>query len=51
MRGQITFTAQHYREKAQSLRELAIRTSDPEERRELTVVAKEMDKLAAELVR
>jgi hypothetical protein len=49
MRDPITFTPQHYRERATTLRELALKTSDPQERRELLVVAKEMDYLAAEL--
>jgi hypothetical protein len=51
MRDRITFTPQHYREKAKALRELALRAADPQERRELLVVAKEMDNLAAELAR
>jgi hypothetical protein len=51
MRDRITFTPQHYREKANALRELALRATDPQERRELLVVAKEMDNLAAELAR
>jgi hypothetical protein len=51
MRDQITFTPQHYREKAKALREMALQTSDAQERRELLTVAKEMDNLAAELAR
>jgi hypothetical protein len=51
MRDKTTFTPQHYRQKAKSLRELALQTSDPLERQELIAAAREMDKLAAELVR
>ena len=51
MRDRITFTPQHYREKAKTLREMALQTSDPRERRELLMVAKDMDTLAAELAR
>src|SRR5437667_8804466 len=47
MRDRITFTPQHYREKAKSLRELALQTSDPQERRELLVVSNEMATLGA----
>ena len=51
MRDRITFTPQHYREKAKSLRELALQTSDLQERRELLVVAMEMATLGAELAK
>ena len=51
MRDRITFTPQRCSEKAKELRELALQTTDPQERRELLVVAKEMDNLAAELAR
>jgi len=47
----ITFTPQQCREKAKALREMALQTSDAQERRELLTVAKEMDNLAAELAR
>ena len=51
MRDRITFTPQRYREKAKALRELVGQITDPQERRELLVAAKEMDDLAAELAR
>ena len=51
MRDRITFTPQRYREKAKALRELATQATNPQEQRELLVVAKEMDDLAAELAR
>jgi len=51
MRDRITFTPQDYREKAKALRELALQTRDLRERRELLMVAKDMDNLPAELVR
>jgi len=51
MRDRVTITPQRCREKARELRELALQSTDPQERRELLAVAKEMDNLAAELVR
>jgi len=51
MRDRITFTPKQCREKANEFRELALQTSDPQERRELLVVAMEMANLGAELAR
>ena len=51
MRGHKELTPERCREEAKALRELAIRTRELQERRELLVAAKEMDIIAVELAR
>jgi hypothetical protein len=49
MRGHKELTPERCREEAKALRELAIKTRELQERRELLVAAKEMDIIAVEL--
>jgi len=51
MRGESAHTPQQYREKANALRELALKTREPQERRELLGAAKQMEIMASELAR
>jgi hypothetical protein len=51
MRGHKELTPERCREEAKALRELAIKTRELQERRELLVAAKEMDIIAVELAR
>ena len=51
MRGHRELTPERCREEAKALRELAIKTRELQERRELLVAAKEMDIIAVELAR
>jgi hypothetical protein len=51
MRDESAHTPQRYREKAKALRELALKTKEPQERRELLGAAKQMEIMASELAR
>jgi hypothetical protein len=51
MRGHKELTPERCREEAKALRELAIKTRELQERRELLLAAKEMDIIAVELAR
>ena len=51
MRDESTHTPQQYREKANALRELALKTKEPQERRELLRAAKQTEIMASELAR
>jgi hypothetical protein len=51
MGDRLKFMPQRWREKARELRELALQTRDPKERRELLMVARELENTAAEMRR
>lgn len=51
MRDESAHTPQQYREKANALRELALKTKEPQERRELLGAAKQTEIMASELAR